>query len=299
MIAIENLTKKFDNGSVAVDSINLDIRDGEIMGFAGLNGAGKTTTIRIIAGLTRPTAGRVLIDGHDIVTEKVAASSAIGMVPEFTFFDRQSNPIQLLTYFAGFYGIGKRTAFNRIEELLKQFSLYSNRFEKLGNFSQGMLKRFSIVASLLNDPKNLVLDEVLNGLDPDGIRILRSMLRDMRMQGKSIFLSTHILTELEGIADRIAIIHRGRIAKVIDTREIFDVKGKKIIIRIENPDERIDQILGKFGIVERNGKNFVLNNTSTEISILNSELTTMGYRISELRNEGRSLEDLFFKLVNE
>ncbi len=296
---IENLTKKFDNKSVAVDGINLDIHDAEIVGFAGLNGAGKTTTIRMIAGLTLPTSGRVLVDGHDIVKEKVAASSALGMVPEFTFFDRQSNPIELLMYFAGFYGIGKKDALNRIEELLRQFSLYNNRFEKLGNFSQGMLKRFSIVASLLSDPKNLVLDEVLNGLDPDGIRILRSMLRDMRIQGKSIFLSTHILTELEGIADRVAIIHMGRIKKVIDTREIFDRKGNKITVRIENPDEKIDQILGRFGNVERNGKNFVVTNTSTEISSINSELTSLGYRISELRNEGRNLEDLFFKLVNE
>ncbi|MGC8506000.1 MAG: ABC transporter ATP-binding protein [Thermoplasmata archaeon] len=299
MIAIENLTKKFANGFVAVDSINMDIRDGEIVGFAGLNGAGKTTTIRMIAGLTLPTSGHVLIDGNDIVTEKVAASSALGMVPEFTFFDKNSNPIELLRYFAGFYGTGKWDALTRIEELLKQFSLYNNRFTKLRNFSQGMLKRFSIVASLLNDPKNLVLDEVLNGLDPEGIRMLRSALRDMRIRGKSIFLSTHILTELEGIADRVAIIHMGRIKKVIDTREIFDQKGKKIIIRVENPDDRIDQILGRYGDIERNGKNLVLTNASTEISSINSELTSMGYRISELRNEGRNLEDLFFRLVNE
>ncbi len=224
MIEIKDLTKIFTrNGRPAVNSVSLTINNGEIMGFAGLNGAGKSTTIRASTGIIYPTSGTVLIDGHDIVHEKVKASANVGWVPELPNFEPNARPLTLMRYYGGFYGMKADEATSKGRELLEQVSLDESINEKLRNYSQGMKKRFSLASAMLNDPQNYFFDETLNGLDPEGIRFMRKLMVDLKAKGKAVLLSSHILNELENVADRIAIIHKGKIIELMDRKKIDDV----------------------------------------------------------------------------
>lgn len=224
MIEIKDLTKIYTrNGRPAVNSVSLTVNNGEIMGFAGLNGAGKSTTIRVATGIIYPSSGSVLIDGHDIVYEKVKASASVGWVPELPNFEPNAKPLTLMRYYGGFYGMKADDATRKGTELLKEVSLEDSINEKLRNYSQGMKKRFSLASAMLNDPQNYFFDETLNGLDPEGIRFMRKLMVDLKAKGKAVLLSSHILNELENVADRIAIIHKGKIIELMDRKKIDDV----------------------------------------------------------------------------
>ncbi|EQB65512.1 MAG: ABC transporter ATP-binding protein [Thermoplasmatales archaeon I-plasma] len=187
MITIDNLTKIYSpKERAAVDGLSLEIRDGEIVGFVGLNGAGKSTTIRIAAGVTLPTSGDVLVDGKSITREKTDASRQIGWVPELPNFEMNAKAVPLLRYFAGYYGLTKDQEKEHIDELLKQVGLWEHRNKKLRAYSQGMKKRFSLAESLIGDPNNLMFDETLNGLDPEGVQFVRNLILDQKKKGKAI-----------------------------------------------------------------------------------------------------------------
>ncbi len=226
MIKIEGVTKVYRKGvsPPAVDGLTLDMNDGEVLGLVGLNGAGKTTTIRMSSGITLPpTSGKILVDGFDIVREKVRASRNVGWIPEFPNFEPNAKPLTLLKYFAGgFYGLGGREAEDKALELLRMVGLEKAMDKKLRSYSQGMKKRFSIAETLIGDPKNVLFDETLNGLDPQGVIFVRKMIGRLRSEGKAILLSSHILTEIEDSADRVAIINRGKAG------EAFGQVGTKI-----------------------------------------------------------------------
>ncbi|MGC8609645.1 MAG: ABC transporter ATP-binding protein, partial [Thermoplasmata archaeon] len=196
MILIEGLTKQYSKKRPpAVKDLSLEINSGEIMGFAGLNGAGKTTTIRIISGIIFPTSGKVLVDGKDIVKEKVESSKHIGWVPELPNFDPNGKAISLLKYYAGFYGVPRNEAEDKAEMLLKKFNIWNARKMPLKSYSQGMKKRFSIAAAMMGDPDNFLFDETLNGLDPEGVKNMRDLMLSLRKEDKAVLLSSHILSE--------------------------------------------------------------------------------------------------------
>lgn len=221
MIIFQNLTKNYGRHSVpAVDELNLTVNDGEILGFAGLNGAGKTTTIRIASGISLPSSGTVLVDGHDIVKEKVEASRTIGWVPEFPNFEPNAKPMSLMLYYSGFYGINSVEAKDRSMKLLNEVGLSSALDKKLRSYSQGMKKRFSIAAAMINDAQNFLLDETLNGLDPEGIKYIKNLILKLKEQNKAVMLSSHILSELQNVADRVAVIHEGKLLKVVTKEEL-------------------------------------------------------------------------------
>lgn len=221
MIIFRNLTKTYGrNGIPAVDNLDLEVNDGEILGFAGLNGAGKTTTIRIASGISLPTSGSVLIDGYDIVKEKVKASRSIGWVPEFPNFEPNAKPLDLMVYYSGFYNIGSAEAREKSSQLLKEVGLSNALNKKLRSYSQGMKKRFSIAAAMINDAQNYLMDETLNGLDPEGIKYVKKLILKLRDQNKAIMLSSHILSELQNVADRVAVIHEGKLIKVVSKDEL-------------------------------------------------------------------------------
>ncbi len=207
MIKLENVTKTYRKSTVpAVKDLSLILKDGEIMGFAGLNGAGKSTTIRMISGVLFPNNGNVIVDGHDVTSDKIEASKNIGWVPELPNFELNAKPVDLLRYYSGFFDKPEQEIETRRIELLKEFGIWGHRDKKLRNYSHGMKKRFSIVAASQADPKNYLFDETLNGLDPEGVRQVRKYLLKLKGEGKCIFLSSHILSELQLVADRIAII---------------------------------------------------------------------------------------------
>ncbi len=221
LVDISNLTKTFPGRrKPAVAGVSLSVLTGEIVGFVGLNGAGKTTTIRIASGLIKPSAGRVCVAGFDIEREKVAASHHVGLVPEFPNFDPGAKALSLLRYFAGYHGFRGRRALERSLTLLELVGLRESAGLRFRAFSQGMKKRIALAVALLGEPEVLLLDEVLNGLDPLGIVLVRELMMEWRKEGKAILLSSHLLNEVQQVADRVAIIHTGRLVKVLSRSEL-------------------------------------------------------------------------------
>ncbi len=177
MLEIKNLTKVFSpRQGPAINSVSFDVRNGEIVGFVGLNGAGKTTTIRIAVGVSLSTSGTAVIDGHNITTEKPEASKSLGWVPEIPNFEPNARAWMMMQYLAGFYGIDRTEAKKRSKELLSSVGLSGHENRKLRTYSQGMKKRFSLAVSLISNPQNFLFDEVLNGLDPEGILFFRELM---------------------------------------------------------------------------------------------------------------------------
>ena len=299
MIKIEGLTKSFSrHGTPAVEDASFEVADGEIVGFVGLNGAGKTTTIRVAAGVSLPTAGRVLLDGHDVVADKAAASATVGWVPELPNFEPNSSAISLMRYFAGFYGIPAGEAQSRSMELLASMGLQGAERNKLGAYSQGMKKRFALAASMLSSPKNFLFDEVLNGLDPEGIRYFRRLMVDLRSRGSAVLLSSHILVEVEEISDRVVFIHRGRVIKSIAKGDLSSVGKASLKIVIKNGDDRAKRYLEGLGEV-RMEKDAYIVSTGADPAGVNSELLKMGYQVSEIGQQNAGLEEYFLDLVGE
>lgn len=303
MIEIRGLTKLYGkHAPPAVSKLDLEIHDGEIMGFAGLNGAGKSTTIRVISGIIFPSGGSVSVDGHDIVREKIKASMNIGWVPELPNFEPNGKSISLLKYYAGFYGLKGEDVEGKIESLLKQFNIWEARNKKLKDYSQGMKKRFSIAAALIGDPQNFLFDETLNGLDPEGVRNMRDFILKLKKDGKAVFLSSHILSELENVADRIAIIRKGELVNVVERADLTNLGASVVRVRIENIDKDAVGIMENYGDVEVNGNKVTIKNlkgTAAESRKVNYDLVTNHYDISFFDVTGEDLEDYFLQLVGK
>lgn len=303
MIEIKGLTKQFAKTAMpAVNKLDLEIHDGEILGFAGLNGAGKSTTIRMVSGIIFPNAGRVMVDGHDIVKEKIKASKNIGWVPELPNFEPNGKSVSLLRYYAGFYGFKGKEIDDRIESLLSQFNIWEARNKKLKDYSQGMKKRFSIAAALIGEPNNFLFDETLNGLDPEGVKNMRDFMLKLKKEGKSVLLSSHILSELENVADRIAIIRKGELINVVGRNELSNLGASMIRIRVENLDNDAKSIMESYGDVEINGNQVTIRNlkgSTAEARRVNRDLAVNNYDISYFNVTGEELEEYFLQLVGE
>jgi ABC-2 type transport system ATP-binding protein len=299
VIVIEDLSKWFPGRSEpAIEGIDLNLRNGEILGLVGLNGAGKTTTIRIAAGVAFPTSGRVLVDGHDIVHDKVRASEAVGWVPELYPFAPEARARRVLVYHAGFHGLTGRSADKRARELLDLVGLHGFEEDRIRTYSQGMKRRFGLAAAMLSDPQNLLLDEILNGLDPEGMAFARNWVGELRKQGKSVLLSSHLLTELQALADRVAFIHEGRLIQVVDQADVARAGKPVLHLSLENPDPAAETYLGSLGIVRADGKSFLVEKPRLDAASITAELVRRGYRIAEIWREDASLEEYFLRLIH-
>ena len=300
MIEVRQATKIFSSRQgPAINAVSFDVKNGEVVGFVGLNGAGKTTTIRIAVGVSLPTSGTVLIDGHAITTEKAEASKRTGWVPEIPNFEPNAKAWTLIRYLAGYYGIDRTDATKRSKELLASVGLSGFENRKIRTYSQGMKKRFALAVSLLSDPPNFLFDEVLNGLDPEGIHFFRQLMTGQRKMKKAILLSSHILTEVENIADRIVFIHKGRIIKIATRGDLAASAGQKGILRIvlQNTNDDALSYLKSLGPVEVQGNALVLSDFSGESSQVNAELVKRGFLVKEISHDKTGLEQYFFDLI--
>jgi len=210
IITVNNLSKKFKS-LTAVDDISFSVNEGEVFGFLGPNGAGKTTTIRMIAGLLAPTAGSVVIDGHDMAKEPEAAKAALGFIPDRPFLYEKLTAGEFLRFHAGLYGIEGDGLSARIGELLDLFELQRFEGELVESFSHGMKQRLVMCSAFLHRPKAVLVDEPMVGLDPRGARLIKDVFRAMSRKGVGILMSTHTLEVAEEMCDRISIIQGGKI----------------------------------------------------------------------------------------
>jgi ABC-2 type transport system ATP-binding protein len=210
MIQIENLVKTYGTFT-AVDGVSLEVRPGEIHGFLGPNGAGKTTTIRMIAGLLKPSAGRVLVNGHDLATTPELAKASLGFIPDRPFIYEKLTAGEFLRFHAGLYGMEDAGVAARVSEMLEVFELSRWEHELVESFSHGMKQRLVMSAAFLHRPRAVLVDEPMVGLDPRGARLIKNVFRRMSEHGVAILMSTHTLEVAEEMCDRISIILKGQI----------------------------------------------------------------------------------------
>ncbi|MEK6649651.1 MAG: ABC transporter ATP-binding protein [Bacteroidota bacterium] len=217
MIELHNVSKNFGTFT-AVDDLSLIIPGGELFGFLGPNGAGKTTTIKMIAGLFAPTKGVIRVNGHDIVANPLEAKSTIAYIPDQPFLYDKLTGREFLYFVGGLYSLPKEHLHRRVGEVIEHFEIGQWVDKKAEDYSQGMRQRISIAAGLIHEPRTLIIDEPMIGLDPRSSKIVRETLRQQADRGVSILMSTHSLPTAEELCDRIGIIHRGKLV-YCDTRD--------------------------------------------------------------------------------
>jgi ABC-2 type transport system ATP-binding protein len=210
MIRFENLTKYY-RGIKAVDGLNLQIPQGTIFGFIGPNGAGKTTTIKMMAGVLRPTRGRIYINGLDIAKEPSKTKRIIGFIPDRPFLYEKLSGVEFLRFKAGLYGMKGNSLGEKILDLLDLFELTEWADELIESYSHGMKQRLIMAAAIIHDPKIIIVDEPMVGLDPKGAKLVKEIFKKLAREGATVFMSTHTLALAQEICQQLAIVDKGRI----------------------------------------------------------------------------------------
>ena len=210
MIQLIELTKSFGQ-LVAVDHVNLHVERGEIFGFLGPNGAGKTTTIKMLTGLLKPTSGRALIDGYDVVSHPMEAKRVIGFIPDQPFIYEKLTGVEFLKFIGSLFGMKKEDIQWRMSDLLDLFELDGWGEELIESYSHGMKQRLVMSAALLHNPKVIIVDEPMVGLDPKGINLVKSVFKQKSREGVTIFLSTHTLEIAQELCHRLGIVNGGKL----------------------------------------------------------------------------------------
>ncbi len=297
VIEIKGISKVFKKKIRALDNVSFNVNNGEIVGYVGLNGAGKTTTIRIAVGVLPPDSGDVLINGYSIVRDKRRASMHIGWVPELPIFEPDAKALDYFVYLAGYYGISSSEARSLGKKLLEEVGLGNALYRKLKEYSQGMKKRFALAVSMINNPDNFLFDEVLNGLDPQGIAFFRNLALKLRKDGCAVLFSSHILSEVEGIADRVVFIHKGRIVKEMTIEEVKKMAKPVLKIKVSRVDDKLVKLLEEYGRVRISGEIVYLENPRVEPAEVTRILVENGYNVEEISKTTSHLEDVFFKII--
>ncbi len=227
MIEIIELTKIFSEKIIAVDNINLQIKEGKVVGFLGPNGAGKTTTINMIVGLCKPTAGKILIDGMDIREEPEKVKKIIGFVPDDPLLFEKITGISYLKFICDVFEVSIEERRKRGGWLLQAFKLLDAIKDPISTYSHGMRQKLALISALIHNPKILILDEPIVGLDPESASILKKIMKRHASKGNVVFFTTHIMEIAEKICDEIAIIDKGKIIFQGTINELRKIKGDK------------------------------------------------------------------------
>ncbi len=233
VIVVNNITKKFGNFT-ALDNLSLTINENTCVGFLGPNGAGKTTLIKILTGLIRPNIGTVQINGTDVEKNHRVALSQIGAIVETPEFYSYMTPHDILSYFGSMRGIPKKVLGEKIDNVLKTVRLEEWNRKKIGKFSKGMKQRLALASALIHDPSILILDEPTTGLDPRGAIEMREIIKSLKNSGKTIFLSSHMLNEVQEVCDEIALVDKGKLVRHIKISNFDDTNTIKIEIKTLN-----------------------------------------------------------------
>jgi ABC-2 type transport system ATP-binding protein len=305
IVEIVQLTKDYEVGFLkkkrvrALDHLNLEVRRGEIFGFLGPNGAGKTTTLKLLMRLIYPTEGTARILGHPI--DDVKTRSRIGYLPENPYFYDYLSGRELLKYTAALFGIPAEQAAARGKELLALIGLDSDRADRqLRKYSKGMLQRIGIAQALVNDPEVVFMDEPMSGLDPIGRREVRDLLLSLRAQGKTVFFSSHILSDVEALCDRAAILSRGKLLRCGTVQELTGTEDSALEVVAVGIDPsalaRISKAVPSLqsATTTPNGVHLVLGD-EREVDDALSLIRECGGRLVSISPRRASLEDIFDK----
>ena len=296
-LAIEtnNLRKEFDE-NVAVRGLTLQVQQGEVFGFLGPNGAGKTTSIKMLLGLVAPTSGSAMLLGAPLGDR--AARAKIGFLPEHFRFHDWLSADEFLNLHGRLYGIPASRLRSRGDELLELVGLAPFRRKQLKTFSKGMLQRIGLAQALLNDPALVFLDEPTSGLDPVGRRLVRDIIADLKKRGTTIFLNSHLLSEVEITCDRVAFIKHGEVIRVSELKTLVN-GATSITVRASGFTTDIIAGLGKWGKDIRADGNQITFTVGDEavLPAINRYLVAQNVEVYALTPQHLSLEDLFIQIV--
>lgn len=300
VVELEGVTKKI-RGKTIIDNLSFRVRRGEVYGFLGPNGAGKTTTIRMIVGLMSMTSGRIRIEGHDIRADRAKAMTHVGAVVEnpelYKFMSGRKN----LLHFARLSG--KSISEERIEEIVRLVELENAIDKKVKNYSLGMRQRLGIAQALLHDPSILILDEPTNGLDPAGIRQLRDYLRRLAREEKiSILVSSHLLSEIELMCDRVVIIQNGKFVgerELNPSADVAEARPATIYLEVDRAEEALQALAAADWQAARDEarSGITVNVMRNEIPKVVEKLVHAGIAIYEVRTSAPTLEDTFLTMT--
>ncbi|HKW07169.1 MAG TPA: ABC transporter ATP-binding protein [Candidatus Dormibacteraeota bacterium] len=293
IVETHSLTKRYGSGVLAVDSVDMSVRRGEVYGFLGPNGAGKTTTLRMLVGLIRPTSGTAAVAGH--APGSPHGLARIGALIEAPGFYPYLSGRENLRVVADMASASQK----RVDEVLDLVELSTRAHRKFGTYSTGMKQRLGVAAALLKDPELLILDEPTNGLDPQGMAEMRKLIKDIGQGDRTVLLSSHLLGEVQQICDRVGVISNGKLVRESTVQELVGEEG--VLVRAQPQDRAAEMLTAMFGAAAVAPQNGALHlkvepKHSTEI---NRQLVAAGIGVSELRPFERSLEEVFFQLTGE
>jgi ABC-type multidrug transport system ATPase subunit len=288
VIRTEGLTKRYGKLTI-VEDLALDVRPGDRYGFLGPNGSGKSTTVRMLLGLVTPSKGKIEVLGHSVPKESRAVLQRVGAIIEApAFYPNISGRRNLKMRDAAGPGGARGSRRKRVNEALERVGMTGVDERPVKNYSLGMKQRLGLAAALLRKPDLLILDEPTNGLDPQGIREIRELLIELNEGGTTVFLSSHLLNEIEALCTRVGMISGGRMV-VQDQLSVLAVPTGNVMLRTEDVGEAV-QVIGRALVRAEGDRLFV---ESDDPAALNALLQEKGVRISELHVERRSLEDVF------
>ncbi len=291
-IHAQGLTKRY-GAQVAVDDLSFAARPGVVTGFLGPNGAGKSTTIRMLLGLARPTQGTITIGGRHIGDLPDAARTVGALLDARAVHPHRSAFHHLLAY-AQAAGLGR----DRVEEVLGLVGLADAAGRQVGGFSLGMHQRLGIGTALLGDPAVLVLDEPLNGLDPEGIRWMRTLMRDLAAQGRTVLFSSHLMSEMELTADDLVVIGHGRLIAEAPLAEFVRTHTSRTVLARASSSAQLARALDRAGIPWTDTPDAALLVTDTDGAAVGAVAAAEGIALTELRAVRESLEDIFLRLTH-
>jgi ABC-2 type transport system ATP-binding protein len=297
-IEIENLTKEYPFGflhlkkKTSLEGLNMQVESGEVFGFIGPNGAGKSTTIKLLMRLIFPTAGDARILGKPI--NDVEMHRDIGYLPEQPYFYDYLTATEVLDYFARFHDLTAADRKERVDRMLKKVGLETARKIQLRKYSKGMLQRVGLAQAILHDPKVVILDEPMSGLDPVGRRELRDIILELKREGKTVMFSTHILSDAEMLCDRVGVIVGGKLRGVGAPGALVDMKTQGMEILFELTGTSSAPLLSK---ATRTGDRYRLQVTEQELYAAIEQLRGAGARILSVSQVKATLEEFFMNMV--
>ncbi len=305
-IQTENLVKKYGKNFTALDGIPLQIKKGEVVGYVGPNGAGKTTTIKILTGLIKPTSGHAYVNGIDVIASPREALRNIGALIEVPGVYDYLTPHEMLTYFGRVYRMSGDEIDRRIEEALGLVRLPEWEHKKIGAFSTGMLRRLTIAKAILHKPNILILDEPVLGLDPEGIREIRELIRQFRSQGMTVFLSSHLLSEVAEVCNTVVFLDKGKviasdsIEKIGSTMEraVMEVKFLRPLSPEETEKLRTIELIKSVEVKDNTARLQYDGKTESSAQIL-KRLMSLNLDVVSYRVESGGLEDYYISIMSD
>ena len=300
-ILVKKLNKYYDNGFKALSNINLEIKKGEIFALLGPNGAGKSTLINIICGINKKKDGEISVFGHDIEKSYKMARSKIGLVPQEIATDSFEKVIDTLKFSRGLFN--KKSSIEYLEKVLKSLELYEKRNQQIRTLSGGMKRRVMIAKAMSHEPNILFLDEPTAGVDVELRQSLWKNLYDLKKNGVTIFLTTHYIEEAERLADRVGIIHQGKILMVEKKDKILEKLGdKRVIITFNKTSKNLKNILTKYNYQKKKNKlifSLDLKNNKNSVSDLFKDLIKNSISFNDVEIKKNNLEEIFLKLIDQ